>query len=64
LNFRDQWIAAAKEQKATHIISVCDTFEYDDYPVYVLPGEDLEERKKKYNGINMQTINEVIEIKY
>ncbi len=56
----DGWISTAKEMGATHIISVCDTFDYDDYPVYVLPHEDLEEIKKKYDRVNMQKINEVI----
>lgn len=59
----DRWIATAKKKKATHIISVCDTFDYDDYPVYVMPEDDLEEVKKKYDGVNMQTINETITIK-
>lgn len=56
----DRWINDAKTMGATHIISVCDTFDWDDYPVYVMPDEDLEEKKKQYNGVNMQKINEVI----
>lgn len=58
----NRWIKSAKEMGATHIISVCDTFDYDDYPVFVMPNENLEERKKEYNGVNMQRINEVITI--
>ena len=58
----DRWIETAKEMGATHVISVCDTFDYDDYPVYVMEGDNLEEKKAEYNGRNMQRINEVIEI--
>lgn len=58
----DHWIRTAKEMGAKHIISVCDTFDWDDYPVYVMPNENLEERKKDYSGVNMQRINEVITI--
>jgi len=58
----DRWIKTAKERGAKYIISVCDTFDYDDYPVYVMPDENLEERKKDFNGENMQRINEVITI--
>jgi hypothetical protein len=58
----DRWIEQAKEMGAKHIISVCDTFDYDDYPVYVMPDENLEEKKERYNGVNMQRINEVITI--
>lgn len=55
----DRWISTAKKMGARYIISVCDTFDYDDYPVYVMPGESLEKRKQEYTG-NMQRINEVI----
>lgn len=58
----DRWIRTAIDMGATHIISVVDTFEWDDYPVYVMPGESLTEKKKKYDNINMQKINEVIEL--
>lgn len=57
-----RWIKDGKEMGATHIISVCDTFDWDDYPVYVMPGSDLEEMKKHYDGTNMQRINEVIDL--
>jgi hypothetical protein len=58
----DRWIESAKEEGATHIISVCDTFEWEDYPVNVLPGENLELKKLQYDNVNMQKINEVITI--
>lgn len=54
----DRWIATAKIKKAKFIISVCDTFDFDDYPVYVYEDENLEEKKKEYDGVNMQKINE------
>ncbi len=55
-----RWIRTAKVNGATHIISVCDTFDYEDYPVYVSAQEDVDEVKKKYDGVNMQSINEII----
>ncbi len=56
------WVETGRKMGATHVISVCDCFDYDDFPVYVMPDEDINERTAKYNGVNMQTINEVIEI--
>lgn len=47
---------------AAYIISVVDTFEWDDYPVYVMPNENLAEKKKQYDGVSMQRINEVIKV--
>jgi hypothetical protein len=59
------WIERAKKMKPkpTHIISVCDTFDYDNYPVFVQKEEDVDKIKRKYDGVNMQKINEVINLK-
>ena len=57
------WIDTAREMGAEHIISVCDTFDWDDYPVFVMPGEDLEAKIDEYRGKEMQQINEVIAIR-
>ena len=58
---KEQWIKRAREN-TTHIISVCDTFNYDDYPVYVSKDENLAEIKAKYDNVNMQRINEIIKV--
>lgn len=58
----ENWIKRGKERGATHLISVVDTFDYDDYPVFVMPEDDLFEVRKKYDNVNMQRINEVIEL--
>jgi len=60
----DNWVERGKEMKAKYIISVCDTYDWDDYPVFVLEGEDLEKRKEEFDGRNMQKINEVITLEY
>lgn len=57
-----RWFKEGKRQKATHMIVVCDTFDYDDYPVYVKKTEDVHEICKKYNGQNMQRIMEVYKL--
>jgi len=38
------------------LIVACDTFSFEDYPVYVMPGEDVRERCKLGE---MQSIMEV-----
>jgi hypothetical protein len=54
-----RWFDTGIEQEATHVIVVCDTYDHDDYPVYVSKGEDVHKVAEKYNGSNMQTIMEV-----
>ena len=56
------WIKRAKKDKMRFIVSVCDTFDWDDYPVYCKDEKEMEEKKKKYSGENMQRVNEVINV--
>lgn len=59
-----RWLETAREQKATHIIDVCDTFNYDHYPVYVLEGESLDEKRAEYDGKEMQSVYGTLEVDY
>ena len=56
------WIKRAKKDKMRFIVSVCDTFDWDDYPVFCKDEKEMEEKKKEYNGKNMQRVNEVINV--
>ena len=58
----EEWIERGKKMGATHLISVCDCFDYDDYPVFVMANEKLDEKIKEYNNVDMQRINEVVKL--
>lgn len=53
------WFDRGVAQGATHMIVVCDTFDHEDYPVYVMPGQNVRAEAAKYDGKNMQIIMEV-----
>lgn len=53
------WLKWAKDKGATHLIVACDTFDWEDYPVEVMPDEDVHAKYAKYNGPNMQKVMEV-----
>ena len=57
------WIEVAKRRGATHIINVCDTFDCEDYPVYVMPKDNLNEKLGESRDADMQTINGIIDVK-
>jgi hypothetical protein len=38
-----RWFEAGVTQGATHMIVVCDTFDYEDFPVYVMSDQDARE---------------------
>jgi hypothetical protein len=55
-----RWVKeAAKKKNVTHVVIVCDTFDYEDYPVEVLKGQDVREVAKANNGPNMTRLMEV-----
>jgi hypothetical protein len=58
-----RWIKSGQEQGATHLIVVCDTFDWEDYPVYVMPTDDVQKKYASYNGPNMQKVMEVYNLK-
>ena len=53
-----RWFDSAIEQQATHMIVVCDTYDWEDYPVYVNKPDDVHEIEYKIKG-NMQKVMEV-----
>lgn len=54
-----RWIEHAQSEGATHLIVVCDCFDYEDYPVAVKPGENSRTVASSYNQKDMQRVMEV-----
>lgn len=52
------WIVTAKELGVKYLISVCDTYDYSDYPVYASDDEQRDILIKELG--DMQVVNEVI----
>lgn len=44
------------------LIVMCDTFSYEDYPVYLDTRKEVDEYLKEHNYKNMQSLVEVIEL--
>lgn len=58
----ERWIETAKKDKKKFIISMCDTWDYDDYPIYCKDEVELEKEFSSHNGKNMQSVNEIIKV--
>jgi hypothetical protein len=54
-----RWFDNGVKLKRTHMVVVCDTFDYEDYPVYVGKGEDLQSIIRRTSGPNMTRVMEV-----
>ena len=55
-----QWFEKAQEEKATHMVIICDTFDYGDYPVN-FHSEAAARRRCEQPG-DMQRVMEVYKI--
>lgn len=57
------WFRAGVQQGATHMLVMCDTFDWSDYPVFVQPDQDVRTIVNERNGNNMQQLMEVYDLK-
>ena len=58
-----QWFEQGKKNSEnTHMIVVCDTFNYEDYPVYVKNGESVQKIEDQCNRESMQKVMEVYDL--
>ena len=57
------WLNRAKAKpNCTHVVVVCDTYDWEDYPVFVMQNEDIQEQVDHYNGSSMQKVLEVYKL--
>jgi len=62
LNDIKGWIRRGVARKATHIIVACDSFNYNNYPVFVTEDEDVYEKAEEIFGNDLQFIDEVYDL--
>jgi len=55
-----KWVRDGKRNGYSHMISVCDTFNHEDYPIYISTLKELRSRKKLIENEDMQRINEIV----
>lgn len=58
-----RWVERGQSQGATHLIVVCDTFDYDDYPVFVSEDQDVRKVEEEYAWQSMQKVMEVYNLR-
>lgn len=56
------WLNRGKNEGAAFLLVVCDTFEHEDYPVFVRHNENLAERARAYHLVNMQKVMECYDL--
>lgn len=57
------WFELGVKESKTHMLVVCDMFDYEDYPVYVSDGESAEDKANEYQHKSMQKVMEVYDLR-
>ena len=57
-----RWLESGRAQHAKYMLVVCDTMDWEDYPVYVMPTEDINKKAKDFDRVNMQTVMECYDL--
>lgn len=58
-----RWFEHGIKKNASVMLVVCDTFDHDDYPVYIMFGQDARRTADLYDGKNMQRLMEVYNLR-
>lgn len=57
------WISRAREEGATHIILIYNNENKEEYPIFVGPEEDIEDKIKKIKlSVGKQEVREICKI--
>lgn len=59
------WFDEGVRKGATHMLVVCDTYDWEDYPIYVMPNESARLKYEEYlkGQHSMQKVMEVYSLK-
>jgi len=44
------WLKSERTNDCSHMIVVCDTYDYEDYPVYIQQGSDIQKEIDQRNS--------------
>lgn len=53
------WFDRGIKKEMKYLIVVCDTFEYENYPVFAISDDDVVDKFKTYSEKSMQKVEEV-----
>jgi hypothetical protein len=57
-----RWLKEGKEKGASHVIIALDTFDHDNYPVFVFPHENTRECVGILGSESMQSVDEIYDL--
>jgi len=58
-----EWFDRGVREGKAYMVVVCDTFDWEDYPIYARDAEEARKVHREHNGVNMQRVMEVYDLK-
>lgn len=62
INRLKDWFLVGQEKEASHMIIVCNTFDWEDFPVYVMKNQNARDIYRKYSVDTERKVMEVYNI--
>jgi hypothetical protein len=56
LNLTELKLWASEQPEKPYLLVVCDTFEFENYPVHCADTAELQKKSDEYDGKNMQRV--------
>jgi hypothetical protein len=56
------WFREGLSKDAHHMLVITDTYEYDDYPVYVMKNEDTKKKIKEIRENESQVVQAIFDL--
>lgn len=57
------WLSRAKTMRASYLVTVWDSFEMEQFPVFIMPGDDPERIKRIYNQHPTTSVSKVMAVR-
>jgi len=57
-----EWLEQGKAQGAAYMLVICDSFDYEDYPVYAATQEEAASKGEHYSAAPMQRVMECYDL--
>ena len=54
-----RWLDEAKKENATHLIIAVDSYDNENYPIFVASNEDVQKEISRIKNASMQNVDEV-----
>jgi predicted transcriptional regulator len=57
-----RWFKEGQSKDAHHMLVITDTYEYEDYPMYVMKNEDTRKKIKEIRENETQVVQEIYDL--